>query len=384
LFDLQSLKRKEREYEHTMERLAREKIAAQQRLATLRKEVSTIPGSSAEAGLLDLGSVLPVLHQSQQPILEHAQSTPSHLTFANLQAHTLREESKHLGGNSKIGSHRGEQDQEDRESNSTSTASERGDLSDHEDDEKPFQESYRRQQRPPHHNAHHRSDLPPSSALDYGHRLPNGRVVSPGPYVSHNSNSCDSSRGVKRVYGDEEPTSAASSTTEAAAPPPPPPLPVVREDSSRPHFRYVKAATNVGSSGQPAFLTMATSSAGAHVLELAAASSTAPSDIGGAGKVEASGGLYAVRQPIAFATTAAGNSLSAHIQLGPQVLSAHHHTAGVQLFPSLKVLAPSSMAGVRVISADGATSSLQPLVAVHPPSSVSGKSTARRVKQSER
>ena len=366
-----------------MERLAREKIAAQQRLATLRKEVSTIPGSSADAGLLDLGSVLPVLHQSQQPILE--QSTPSHLTFANVQAHTLREESKHLGGSSKIGSNRGEpQDQEDRESNSTSTASERGDLSDHEDDEKPFQESYRRQQRPPHHNAHHRSDLAPSSALDYGHRLPNGRVVSPVPYVSHNSNSCDSSRGVKRVYGDEETTNAASSTTEAAAPPPPPPLPVVREDNSRPHFRYVKAATNVVSSGQPAFLTMATSSAGAHVLELAAASSTATSDIGAAGKVEASGGLYAVRQPIAFATTTAGNSLSAHIQLGPQVLSAHHHhTAGVQLFPSLKVLAPSSMAGVRVISADGATSSLQPLVAVHPPSAVSGKSTTRSVKDSE-
>ncbi|KOB73127.1 Max binding protein mnt [Operophtera brumata] len=37
---LQVLRRKERECEHEMERLAREKIAAQQRLAALKREVS--------------------------------------------------------------------------------------------------------------------------------------------------------------------------------------------------------------------------------------------------------------------------------------------------------------------------------------------------------
>lgn len=37
---IQSLKRKERELEHEMERLAREKIAAQQRLAVLKKEIA--------------------------------------------------------------------------------------------------------------------------------------------------------------------------------------------------------------------------------------------------------------------------------------------------------------------------------------------------------
>lgn len=34
------LKRKERDYEHEMERLAREKIAAQQRLLALKKELA--------------------------------------------------------------------------------------------------------------------------------------------------------------------------------------------------------------------------------------------------------------------------------------------------------------------------------------------------------
>jgi len=74
-----------------MERLARDKIAAQQRLAALRKEVSTIPaagstnpvaagaaGADGQAGpphqqaLLDLGSVIPsVLHQHQHHHLHH-------------------------------------------------------------------------------------------------------------------------------------------------------------------------------------------------------------------------------------------------------------------------------------------------------------------------
>lgn len=36
----QALRKKERDYEHEMERLAREKIAAQQRLVALRKELN--------------------------------------------------------------------------------------------------------------------------------------------------------------------------------------------------------------------------------------------------------------------------------------------------------------------------------------------------------
>uniref|UniRef100_A0A2R5LLX1 Max-binding protein MNT n=1 Tax=Ornithodoros turicata TaxID=34597 RepID=A0A2R5LLX1_9ACAR len=50
---IQSLKRREREYEHEMERLAREKIAAQQRLASLKKELSL------QLDYLDISSILP-------------------------------------------------------------------------------------------------------------------------------------------------------------------------------------------------------------------------------------------------------------------------------------------------------------------------------------
>jgi predicted transcriptional regulator len=39
IVSLQTLKRKEREFEHEMERLAREKIALQQRLSTLKKDM---------------------------------------------------------------------------------------------------------------------------------------------------------------------------------------------------------------------------------------------------------------------------------------------------------------------------------------------------------
>lgn len=42
----QVLRRKERECEHEMERLAREKIAAQQRLAALKREVTSVRASS--------------------------------------------------------------------------------------------------------------------------------------------------------------------------------------------------------------------------------------------------------------------------------------------------------------------------------------------------
>lgn len=50
---IQSLKRREREYEHEMERLAREKIAAQQRLATLKKDLSL------QLDYLDMSAILP-------------------------------------------------------------------------------------------------------------------------------------------------------------------------------------------------------------------------------------------------------------------------------------------------------------------------------------
>lgn len=40
MFCPQTLKRKEKEYEHEMERLAREKISTQQRLAELKNELS--------------------------------------------------------------------------------------------------------------------------------------------------------------------------------------------------------------------------------------------------------------------------------------------------------------------------------------------------------
>ncbi|XP_069677633.1 max-binding protein MNT-like isoform X2 [Periplaneta americana] len=50
---IQSLRRKEREFEHEMERLAREKIAAQQRLAVLKKELS------AQWDHIDFNTLLP-------------------------------------------------------------------------------------------------------------------------------------------------------------------------------------------------------------------------------------------------------------------------------------------------------------------------------------
>jgi hypothetical protein len=49
----QSLKRKERDYEHEMERLAREKIACQQRLSALKKELS------AQWDHIDFAALLP-------------------------------------------------------------------------------------------------------------------------------------------------------------------------------------------------------------------------------------------------------------------------------------------------------------------------------------
>ena len=55
---LQSLKRKEKEYEHEMERLAREKIATQQRLTELKHELSQ---------WMDVLEIDRVLRQTGQP-----------------------------------------------------------------------------------------------------------------------------------------------------------------------------------------------------------------------------------------------------------------------------------------------------------------------------
>lgn len=55
---LQTLKRKEKEYEHEMERLAREKIATQQRLAELKNELSQC---------IDIMEIDRILRQTVQP-----------------------------------------------------------------------------------------------------------------------------------------------------------------------------------------------------------------------------------------------------------------------------------------------------------------------------
>ncbi|KAF4516966.1 hypothetical protein B566_EDAN005567 [Ephemera danica] len=62
---IQSLKRKERDYEHEMERLAREKIACQQRLAALKKELS------AQWDHIDFATLLP-----EAPLAPATQATP--------------------------------------------------------------------------------------------------------------------------------------------------------------------------------------------------------------------------------------------------------------------------------------------------------------------
>ena len=116
-----------------MERLAREKIAAQQRLAGLRKEVCSIPGYTSDAGSLDLGSVLPVLqHSHSQHVVDRGDSP---LTLANVTAHNLREENHFTvassGAAAAAAAAAGARD--DQDTNSTSTASEGGALSDVEE-----------------------------------------------------------------------------------------------------------------------------------------------------------------------------------------------------------------------------------------------------------
>jgi len=257
---IQSLKRKEREYEHTMERLAREKIAAQQRLAGLRKEVCSIPGYTGDAGSLDLGSVLPVLHSKHTTV-----DRDSPLTLANVQAHNLREENHFLANAAR---------EADQETNSTSTASEGGGLSDGEEPSS-FQEAYSRA----------------------------------GPGVVYNQSTA--TNGTSPV----SPVTSAYSESNV--------------NDARPHIKYVRAASSIAgsSANQAAFLTMTSPG----VLELT--------------------GLAGVNP----------------------VLTAHHNVQF--LGSSLKVLTPAgtSMAGLRVITAEASPSSLQSMMTVYPSSTSGGK-----------
>lgn len=58
MFCMQTLKRKEKEYEHEMEKLAREKIATQQRLAELKNDLSQC---------MDVMEIERLLRQTVQP-----------------------------------------------------------------------------------------------------------------------------------------------------------------------------------------------------------------------------------------------------------------------------------------------------------------------------
>lgn len=277
-----------------MERLAREKIAAQQRLAALRKEVSTIPGYGGDgSNPLDLGNVLPVVLQSQHQLaqqqhhlqqqqqqqqeLESDRSSP--LTIANVQAHTLREENNYRP--LVTGQQRRHIDQE---SNSgTSTASERGEESDHES-------------APISYLQRHLTARAPDAKT-------NGQPPNKRPLTT------DDAETIGRDAADVKYLQRPAITTSHHAP----------------------AATT--------YLTMVPSATGG-VLELA----------DGSGVPGAA--LYHVRHP--------------YVQLaGPQVLAAH---PGVQLLThssSLKVLATGPNAPVRVFTAEGVSTSLQPIMAVH-------------------
>ena len=335
-----------------MERLAREKIAAQQRLAALRKEVPSIPGYSNDAGSLDLTSVVPVVLHSQQVQMIQQSERDSPLTFANVQAHTIREENHYrLSGGASSSTRTRDGDQE---SNSgTSTASERGDTSDR--DEQTTTEPYPQRHvvvRPP-----TAEQLPGS-----GQVLVNGRQLpaSPVPGSLKRPHAVLANGGI----GEEE---LASNDP----------------DHSRPHIKYVRASTMTTSLSHPStttmshpatYVTMVPTTAGG-VLELAGVPiETREGATSMAAMASGATALYHVRHPpaIAFATSASGH----HVQLAtPQVLAAHH---GVQLLThgsSLKLLTAGPTTGsVRVISANDVSTSLQPLMAVHTSSSVTGNS----------
>lgn len=78
-----TLKRKEKEYEHEMERLAREKIATQQRLAELKNELSQC---------MDVMEIDRVLRQTIQPEDDQASTSTAsgtvHFNFLPVNTHT--------------------------------------------------------------------------------------------------------------------------------------------------------------------------------------------------------------------------------------------------------------------------------------------------------
>lgn len=79
-----TLKRKEKEYEHEMERLAREKISTQQRLAELKNELSQC---------MDVMEIDRVLRQTIQPEDDQASTSTAsgtRMRFSSLNGFCLR------------------------------------------------------------------------------------------------------------------------------------------------------------------------------------------------------------------------------------------------------------------------------------------------------
>lgn len=80
---VQTLKRKEKEYEHDMERLAREKIATQQRLAELKNDVSQ---------WMDVMEIDRLLRQTVQP--EEDQASTS--TASGSHTHSVLDDGRYV------------------------------------------------------------------------------------------------------------------------------------------------------------------------------------------------------------------------------------------------------------------------------------------------
>ena len=279
-----------------MERLAREKIAAQQRLATLRKEVSSLPGYAASAALEGM-STSDAEQMDLEMDLERGEDEHRSLTVANVAAHAQREEDRMRYA---AGQAPGRSREADQESNSgTSTASERGDYA--SDDE-----------------AAGPSTFPPES---YSHARQPVHVVRP--------------------VAQQQVGAAMVNGGRPAAPSPP-------------AVKYVRAAATVPTTSS----TVTTLAAQQPTTYLTVVPST---DNGAGGPTQ----LYQVQQhPHQPSTIAFAGQHH-------QILAAHHGvqlltTAGPHGHPStLKVLTgPTGGAAVRVISADGLSTSLQSLVAV--------------------
>ncbi|CAG9833294.1 unnamed protein product [Diabrotica balteata] len=79
---IQTLKRKERELEHEMERLAREKISAQQRLAVLKKDIMSHYDNIDFSKILPEGNLSPVVNSSmsvKDDLKDHVIDNGSHI-----------------------------------------------------------------------------------------------------------------------------------------------------------------------------------------------------------------------------------------------------------------------------------------------------------------